>query len=583
MQWLPYAIAIGAQLPLLMFYFIGLWGRGPHYHFFPLAMLAVAGIAWLRWPRDERMPFHRSLWSDFLLLLGLGSGILAAVFLEPWFAAASSMLLLASLLARTVDPETGRGQWVVALPLFVALTIPFNGDMMLITFLQRISALFTSRVLDLIGMGHHMPGTVIQIPGKEPYGIEQACSGVMSFFTLLFVAVVFIVWNRRPWFRATLLLISAVFWAIFMNTVRIFMIPFADNMMGLNLADGFAHNMLGWIVLVIGILLLLSTDQFLMFLFGPVETSTGRTGPFGNFITEVWNGLVAGRAETQEEKEKRKRRAKRRKPVTGFGRTLAWTAAGILGLCGVWQLVDSARSFSAGKHRVTVFQSAVVEPMADGDLRNIGDWTKVGYEPEDRKRGSDQGLRSDTWYYKSPAIPRAVASFDQTFPGWHELTTCYRSQGWEVEERGRIRRNPDSEGKKWPYIEVRLRKETGERGFLLFSFFDAFGEPFDAPAEWGTINSFFIRAQSRMSHRVRARLFQSEAYQCQVFVPSYRDLTDVEKDEITDHFLLIRDELRVKFLEKRGLEGTTPEAPQNDEEGSAAITSGAILEPESSP
>ena len=72
-----------------------------------------------------------------------------------------------------------------------------------------------------------MNGTVVQVPGHESYGIEQACSGVQSFFTLLFIAVVFIVVFRRPLFRSIILIGSAVFWALFMNTVRIFLISSA--------------------------------------------------------------------------------------------------------------------------------------------------------------------------------------------------------------------------------------------------------------------------------------------------------------------------------------------------------------------
>ena len=47
-----------------------------------------------------------------------------------------------------------------------------------------------------------MDGTVIKVAvenvnGVREYGIEEACSGVQSFFTLLLVAVVFVVLSRR--------------------------------------------------------------------------------------------------------------------------------------------------------------------------------------------------------------------------------------------------------------------------------------------------------------------------------------------------------------------------------------------------
>ncbi len=555
---LPYAIAIGVQLPMLILYFRGLWSR-PHYQTFVFGILAVVAIAWSRWPKGQSMPFHKSRWSNFLLFAGLIFGLAGIVFLETWFHACSVFLLVASFLARTMDEETGKSMWAVALPLFVFLRIPAGGDYQLITWLQRISAVFTSRLLDLIGYAHHMPGTVIKIPGKEDYGIEQACSGVQSFFTLLFVAVVFIVWNRRPWFRAMLLIAAAVFWAIFMNTVRIFAIPVADRVFEIDLAHGLAHDILGWTVMTIGILLLFSTDQFLLFLFGPVDAETGKTGPFGNLFTNIWNGILAGDLK-DEDKSKRKRRGRR--PISAFGNVLMWATAGILLVCSLWQMGDVWRSFNAPRAlNVQFFDSDSMYPGEENDLPpKVDDWTLVkdGYKAEDRKRGSDLGLRSDSWEYESPRC-KAVASFDQTFPGWHELTICYRNVGWTLVDRikreATIESEDDENGESWPYIEAHFEMNTGEKGFLLFSDFDAFGKPFDAPSEWGTINSFILRAQNRLSHKIRARLFHGEAYQTQVFVSSFADFDESLKAEITEKYLKIREMMRQSYKEKKGATG----------------------------
>ena len=107
------------------------------------------------------------------------------------------MLIVTSLFARTLDRENLKTLWPCSLPLFVYLTLPFNMDVRLITTLQQYSAVYTSKLLDLAGLGHHMDGTVINVPVLGEYGIEQACSGVQSFFTLLLVAVIFIVHSRR--------------------------------------------------------------------------------------------------------------------------------------------------------------------------------------------------------------------------------------------------------------------------------------------------------------------------------------------------------------------------------------------------
>ncbi len=563
---IPYIVAIVAQLPMLFLYAKDLWTSRPHYSFFPFAILATVILAWMRWPREKKMPFHQSTWSSILLFMGLGAGIAGVIFVEPWFAAFSVMLIISSLLARTADADFDKSLWSCSFPLFVGLVLPFGWDYRLITQLQRISANLTSGMLDLIGLGHHMTGTVIQVPGQEPYGIEQACSGVQSFFTLLFFAVVFIVLNRRPLFRAVALIGAAVFWAVFVNTVRIFMIPVADVKLGLDLVHGVSHDILGYTVLALGIFLLFSTDQFMVFLFGAVDPETGRSGPFGRLITWMWNGMLAGKT---EEGETTHRKKSGRKAVSRFSQTFIWAAAGLLLLCGLWGLVDVYRSMSQPQNlNVRFFDADVTLPFEETDMpTEIEDWKLMegGYFSEIRNSGSDLGQRSDVWQFRAPRCI-AAASMDQTFPGWHELTTCYKNIGWELIPGSRqLRRAETLDGsQQWDYIEAEFRKETGERGFLVFSHFDAFGVPFEAPKEWGSLNSFFIRAQNRLSSRIRSRLFRGESYQTQVFVRSFGPFDEALKEEITSRYLIIRDQLRQKFLEKQGAEGTAPANVQTD-------------------
>lgn len=608
---LPYGLAILAQFPMLFLYFKGLWGR-PHYQPFAVAILATIGIALYRWPFNSKHPFHRSITSDLLLVLGLGFAIVGALFIEPWFAALSAMLIVTSLFARTLDRENLKTLWPCSLPLFVYLTLPFNMDVRLITTLQQYSAVYTSKLLDLAGLGHHMDGTVINVPVLGEYGIEQACSGVQSFFTLLLVAVIFIVHSRRLktpgigiglvavfsaflcfvlratvlampiWsealliagvgflllsligFRAAALVLSAVFWALFMNTMRIMLIPLAKHFIDLDLSHGILHELLGYLALSLGILMLFSTDQFFLFLFGPVERSIGESGPFGSSITNFWNNFLAGsNQEPSQSGRRKKKRQRERVPVSNGGRIFIWTVTVCMIATGLFQLGDVQRSRVQSKLKVKFFDTDVTVDFEKDDIPEFVDtWKQVHYKTEDRSRGSDLGQRSDVWQFRSPSCA-AVASLDQTFPGWHELTTCYKNQGWELKKR--TRKTPsdilgeDTEND-WSYIEATFEKRTGEKGYLLFSHFNAFGEGIDSPGQWGTINSFFIRARNRMSHRIRASLFQGEAYQTQVFLTSFGGFSDELKQEVNERYLKIRETMRSRFYEKKQEEQTDSDA-----------------------
>ena len=553
---LPYAIAIVAQLPMLLLYFRNLGLEKPHYQTAPFAFLATIAIAYFRWPKQAKMPFHRSILSDILLVFGLFFAVACVLFVWPSAGAGSVMFLIASLLARTVDKETLKSLWPAALPMFVYLTLPSGYDVALIQWLQKISAICTSRLLDLYGIGHFMDGTVIEVPGREKYGIEAACSGVQSFFTLMFIAILFIVVYRRPFFRSVILIISAVFWALFMNTVRIFLIPVLDQV-SIDVAHGFPHAILGWSALAVGVLLLLSTDQFLIFLFGPVDPDVGKSGPFGKLITKAWNGLVSG--EVSEDEKKKKRTRSTRKPITNAGKIVIWGICGILTIGGLWSSFDVVKSFATAPSHLRYFDADYTRSFDENDLPpKINDWTakEDGYEIALRTTGSDHGKRSDSWQYSGPNYP-VVVSVDQPFPGWHELPSCYKANGWEMVNRKRIdpSENGEVDGSSWPYVVAEFKRPTGERAYLAFALFNSLGEPVDPPSSWGRMAIFLMKAKVRLSNRIRASLFDNSTYQVQAFVTTYGEgfSEQIEKD-IQKNFLEVREIIKKEFVAKNNPE-----------------------------
>ena len=586
---LPYIVAIGAQLLMFLLFLRQLTSK-THYQTVWLALVATAAIVYMRWPREEKLPFRESTASNIFLGLGLIMGIGSVLFVNTWFCAASVMLLITSFLLKVVDSDRGHSLWTAALPLFVFLPLPFRWDTTLITTLQRQSAWLTSRLLDLLGLGHYLDGTQIHVPGKPGYGIEEACSGVQSFFTLLFIAIVVMVVFRRIktnlaggsvlaifgivsfiasflfglpfmlyvgigfllWamlgFRAMAIIYAAVFWAMFINVLRILLIPVLDINGVADLTSGIGHIMLGWGALAVGLALLLSTDQLLLFLFGPVDTEMGELGPFGKLITKGWNQLVSGQEiDSVDKKKKRKARA-----VTGSSTRLAWIVAGVLAVGGLFQLTDVARGFSHTK-TVQFFDADITQAMEEGDMpKQLENWARVeeDYSSQTRDHGSDLGRRSDVWQYRAPSCG-ATVSFDQTYPGWHELTRCYQNGGWKMKNRDVLRlAAPDGEPV-WDIVEATFEKETGEKGYLMFSLFNGAGEPERAPVNVGTLEWFLTRAKNRLSNRIRRSLFSSETYQAQVFVQHYDALDPAVKKEIQDRFVTARDILRQKFLSRR--------------------------------
>ncbi len=593
---LPYGLAILAQLPMLFLYFRGIWGR-PHYQFFPFALLVVAALAWVRWPRKSEMPYRSSRISDVLFILGFVFALAGQLFVEPRFTAVSATLIVTSLFARTRDPENHRTLWACALPLFVCLLLPGNLDNTIITRLQSYSAQFTSMILDLIRVGHNLDGIHITLASGKGYNIEQGCSGVVSFFTLVAITTAYVVWVRRVQtpspgtaialaglglslipldrlitsdfgylsligvalvligvlgFRAGLLLMSTVFWALFMNTIRILLIPLADlRLNGLDLSTGIAHDLLGYFALIVGVLLVLSTDQFLTFLFGPVEDAGEETTGLQRPVTRFWNSFLAGKSTTEGAASRRKgiAEAAAEKPISETQRKFIWALAGVIAVIGVLQLWDVRNSYAKSGFAPRFFNRDVTIDYQKDDLpERLGNWEQLKYDSVDRTRGSDLGQRSDNWIFQGPRS-LAITSIDQTFPGWHELTTCYKNQGWQVRSRQVASHDKGEEASNWPFVVVHLTKNTGERGYLLFSLFDSQGQPVDPPMD--SFNAFIVRVQNRLSNRIRATLFDGEAYQTQLFMQSFNEFDEDIQEEAKERYLQAREIFRDKFVERR--------------------------------
>ncbi len=335
-----------------------------------------------------------------------------------------------------------------------------------------------------------------------------------------------------------------------MNSLRIMIIPIAEIMFGLDLKEGIRHELLGYGVMLMACAMLLSTDQLMEYLFGKKGIDDGAERP-------RWGGLGSRRSRDDDRIVRR--------PVSSLFRRTILVGAAVMVILGCFQISDVVRSLNNPEYRVRFFDNSTiidVEPdcmpqvVRSSDGTTEYQWDLIQHERSDRTRGSDLGQRSDQWMYGSKTGVGAFVHLDQPFPGWHELTTCYKNMGWEFASLRRRLSEPldlgNGETMEWTYIEVELQHPaTLQRGFLLFCFCDGNGQPFDAPVEWDQLSSLFERAKNRLSYRIRSNLFRGQSYQIQVFSPAADAVTDQQKDECRSQFFEVRKLLRNALLRYR--------------------------------
>jgi len=289
---IPLLLLLAAHVPYLLTYWISLWSQS-HYQFFPFALAAFVWLFFSR--RNGNVP----RWSVASLVL-FGMDVLClgiGVWLNsPWLVAVG---MIAWLLAWSLNfaDETDRRSlgYLVLLPL-MTIRLPLNMDQNAIHWLQRMTTTVASQFLNQLKMLHVREGNIIEFPGKS-FLIAEACSGVQSLFTILFLASLVICLRRRSFVHGILLLCSGFAFAGLMNIARVMTIAVAWQTSALDLSTGLVHEVLGYCCLAIAAALLMSADACLGFFLDcvPDRRRLGATVLFRNPLVVFWNLLFGHR------------------------------------------------------------------------------------------------------------------------------------------------------------------------------------------------------------------------------------------------------------------------------------------------
>jgi exosortase len=290
------AIMLAAHFPLIAPYFVQLWGR-PEYQFFPFAILTFLGLLWTR---HDRSAFHFGWLSGLLLVVDLlclaGAWLLDSVMQNgsPWLAWVGLVAGSAAIAHAFRDEGYSRRLTYLILLLLITVRLPLNYDQTLIHWLQRVTTAVSSRTLLQFNFIHSRDGMILNFPGKSLL-VEEACSGVQSLFTVLFLAAGIVCLKRRSLLHSAFLLLSSALFAGLMNCARIIAIAVAWDDYQLDWSHGMQHEMIGYGALFVAAFLLLSADELLAFFtnYIPDVRGSGTTAIFRNPLVAIWNRLMA--------------------------------------------------------------------------------------------------------------------------------------------------------------------------------------------------------------------------------------------------------------------------------------------------
>lgn len=521
-----------APLPYVFIYLKNLWEQA-HYQFFPLLIGAVAYLAYSRWggvfdPGRSLGGRSFRLLRTLLLSGGIFGTLCATIFASPWMGYFGFAATLIAWFGYRADKETIGSLIHLGLPIALIWQPPYDtirtADTILIQQLQLVSAKLSSKVLDTLGFVHFQPGTVLEVPGRS-FGVAEACSGIQSFFAVLCVAALLVAYFRRNLIHSFLLLATSPFWAVLMNTIRITVIPIAYELFDIDLSHGLVHDLLGYTTMGLAIALLFSTDELISA--GMVFWTARQKEPQRTSVAEKSANAPNGSSDAT--------------PSHSWNTGMAFRfATGMFALCFIIQAYDTFQSWSIQKDTIDFFRDDSLVEMAKSDMPSeLSGWQLTLYDRQERGRhNDDMGERSDLWYYGAP-FGRVSTSFDQRFPGWHELTRCYRSAGWKMKNRQVLLQ---SDANDWPIVCVDLERRD-EFGYLQFSLKTRGGQELSPPGSYTYWTILQERLLGRLTPAVRGALFGTACYQMQIFASTSRPLSDVEKQEIDQRFRIARERL----------------------------------------
>lgn len=454
------AVALAAvHLPFVLLQMKQSMAR-PHYEF---AILIPIGFLALLIPRiKESVSLEPG--SKSLSMLGFAFALLiqlvAVAFFSPFLGCIAAFVTIL-----TVGYMLGSWRGVLLfLPcvIFLALMVPppFDLDSRIIAALQRFTGKKGSLVLDYFGIFHLLDGNVIEVPGRRLF-VEEACSGIHGLLSSLVCAVFYVAFVRRHWLPSILLVAASIFWVLVLNTVRVSAISICLTKLDLDLTEGIPHQILGVVIFVANLLLILSTDQLLLFFSlvswveeaesdAPVRRSS-RKGinslPVGLRIASIPLALVFG--------------------------TVAVGQAAVGMPLFLRKSVTAAEILSKKTPLVEDPYAAVTANFLPATFDG---WKQIKFDATHRESDHVMGEYSKIWYYAHSNGQQMIFSFDYTFPTEHDLTVCYAGTGWEIRRR-RVEAELDGksgvEGR--PYCLAELSRPDAT-AYMCFSLMDRNGK-----------------------------------------------------------------------------------------------------------
>ena len=231
------------------------WASEDEYGHGFLVVALVGLILWRRWPALRALSTGPK-WPGFVLVVVAQTCAVLGELAENYYVEQISFVLtLLGLMLVVFGTGTFLMLAPLALLLLLTIPLPYILQTMLTVKLQLVSTEIGVAAIRLLGIPVFVEGNIIDL-GQYKLHVAEACSGLRYLLPLTCISFIFGYLYKAPYWKRAIVVASAAPITLLINGFRIAVVAVLVDNFGLQMADGFMHQLEGWVVFFLGGLLL---------------------------------------------------------------------------------------------------------------------------------------------------------------------------------------------------------------------------------------------------------------------------------------------------------------------------------------
>jgi exosortase len=233
--------------------------------------LVPAFAAFLLWGRRKELaalPARPTWWALPFFATSAALLLAGGYVYSPWAEQASLLPALVGIVLAVWGWNALRVCWPALAFLLFMVPLPGRLDKALAVPLQRVATLASANALQTFGFFAQTEGNVIVLKDYE-LGIVEACSGLRMLVVFLAASTAVAMLVRRSPLQRSLIVLSSVPIALLCNIIRITATGMAHETVGHEAANLIYHDLAGWLMAPLALVLLGAELLLLRRLFVP--------------------------------------------------------------------------------------------------------------------------------------------------------------------------------------------------------------------------------------------------------------------------------------------------------------------------